>query len=944
LGTATTVYKSGFFDSAALSKIALRINIQEKERKTMARTQLSLDGAWDFWPIDDAVTSPAIATGKAPYSLAVPGIWQNHADLRNHQGAGLYRTTFDAPHLGANERLFLHFGAVDWSADVWVNGIKAGVNDNGWLPFEFDITQLVAPGANTLVVRAADPVALFPNLPHGKQSWYGLMSGIWQSVRVEVRPATYIERVQIDATPGDGQGIAQIQVTLSQPLREHQQVSYRLSGPDGAVITESLADSTEATIKVDNPQLWDIGAGNLYTLVVDIVDSTGAAADSVTETFGFRTITTQGGKILLNGKPWYMRGVLDQDYYPDTDGTPPSQEFLEEQFRLGLAMGYNCFRVHIKVADPRYYAAADKVGILIWTEIPNWAEFTDKASKRGEETLWGFFKRDWNHPSILIRTIINESWGIDLTAPEQRQWLAKTVRAARAADPSRLVVGNSACCHNFQVVTDLEDFHMYMVQPDKHGPWRKWVENFATHPAWTYAHEYTTFEEWRKFEQNSRDYQGTVAAEVERAGDEPLLLSEFGNWGLPDVDKLLEGYGGEPWWFEQGSDWGGGEVYPHGVQHRFQNYGLYRAFPSLAALTAASRRSQGEAMKFEVEQIRKNAPIQGYIVTEWSDVNWESNGVVDMRRNPKDVLFAMRAVNQDIVLVPDWNRLSYRAGETVSVPVYLSFYSDAIASGYKLVWSLEGSSASGEIASAAPVAYDVVKAGTVEFALPDVAAATRQRLGIALQDDAGAQIAVTWLDLYVAPAQRAVSAAKIASADLGDALAALGYTVVDQKSADLVVTRTLTDAHREYMLNGGKVVLLAEEDDAVQTIGGRIHLIKRDGSPWQGDWATSALWISQDKVFSNVSESGQIDFTFADLTPRHVMAGLSPIDFINRVHAGIYMGWVHRGAATVLERRVGRGALLASTLRLSPNLATNPLAQTLLDQMVEYVAGLHDIY
>lgn len=910
----------------------------------MARTLLSLDGAWDFWPVDDSVTSPATASGAAPCSVAVPGIWQQYDALRNHQGAGFYRTTFDAPHLAAGERLFLHFGAVDWSAKLWVNGIEAGGHDNGWLPFEFDITDLAAPGENTVVVRVADPIAEFPSVPHGKQSWYGLMSGIWQSVRVEARPATYIKQIKINATPGANTGTVQVSVALSQPLSKDQRLHYRLSGPDGREVLASSSNSVDAAFQVEAPQLWGIGAGNLYTLSVEVLEATGAASDAQTETFGFRTITTQGGKILLNGNPYYMRGVLDQDYYPDTEGVPPSQEFIEEQFRLGLAMGYNCFRVHIKVADPRYYAAADKVGMLIWTEIPNHAEFSDKAAKRAEETLWGFVERDWNHPSILIRTVINESWGIDLTIAEQRQWLAKTVRALRAADPSRLVVGNSACCHNFQVVTDVEDFHMYMVQPDKHVHWRKWVEDFSTHPQWTYAHEYTTFDEWRKFEQNSHIYESVPAPEVERAGDEPLLLSEFGNWGLPDVDKLLEGYGGEPWWFEQGSDWGGGEVYPHAIQHRFQNYALFRAFPSLAALTAASRRSQGEAMKFEVEQIRKQAPIQGYIVTEWSDVNWESNGVVDMRRNPKDVLFAMRAANQDSVLIPDWERLAYRAGETVRVPVHFSHYSDAIAASYKLRWWLGDGSAAGEVEAAAPVAYDVVLAGAVEFTLPDVSVANRQRLHIALQEAGGAQVAVTWLDLYVAPAKHSVAGATVASSDIADKLQALGYHVSDAATADVVVTRTLTDAHRTHMLNGGKVLLLAEEDDAVQTIAGRIHLIPRDGSPWQGDWATSALWINQDKVFENVCESGQLDFTFADLTPRHVMVGLSPIDFINRVHAGIYMGWVHRGAATVLERRVGRGVLLVSTLRLSANLGANPLADTLLDQMIAYLAGLQDIY
>src|SRR5690606_11728427 len=114
---------------------------------------------------------------------------------------------------------------------------------------------------------------------------------------------------------------------------------------------------------------------------------------------------------------FYMRGALDQDYYPDTGSVAPSQEFIEDQFRLALELGLNTMRVHIKVADPRYYAAADKVGILIWTEIPNWQTFSATAAQRGEETMYGMVARDWNHPSILIRTVINESWGIDLTVP-----------------------------------------------------------------------------------------------------------------------------------------------------------------------------------------------------------------------------------------------------------------------------------------------------------------------------------------------------------------------------------------------------------------------------------------------------------------------------------------------------------------------------------------------
>lgn len=909
----------------------------------MTRTTISLDGDWGFWPVDDSVTAPAVAGGVAPHTVEVPSVWQHYDALRFHQGAAFYRTDFDAPDLAANERLFVHFGAVDWSADVWVNGILVGSNDNGWLPFEFDVTDAAVPGRNILVVRVGDPIDDFAGLPHGKQSWYGLLSGIWQSVRVEVRNAQHIQSVKVNTHGEGGSSVAKVSVALSKTLGEGQKIAYRLLGPDGSVINEESAPNTEVSIGVPNPLLWDIGQGNLYTIEVSLLDANGAALDAQSDTFGFRTIRTEGGKILLNDKPYYMRGVLDQDYYPDTDSVPPSQEFIEDQFKLALATGYNCFRVHIKVADPRYYAAADKVGMLIWTEIPNQQEFSGKASKRAEQTLWGFIERDWNRPSVLIRTIINESWGIDLTSSEQRQWLADTVRAARAADPSRLVVGNSACCHNFQVVTDVEDFHMYMVQPDKHGPWRSWVENFATHPEWTYAHEYTTIDAWREFNKNSRDFKGTPAAENERAGDEPLLLSEYGNWGLPDVDRLIEEYGGEPWWFEWGSDRGNGEVYPHGIHNRFDLYNLRRAFPSLGALTHASRLGQGEAMKFETEQIRKQAPIQGYIVTEWSDLNWECNGVVDMRRNPKEVLFSMRPANQDVVIVPDWTRLAYRSGETVSLPLYVSFYNEVAGSDYKIVWNLAGTDAAGTLNAATPLAYDVVNAGTLEFVLPDVATGARHRLHLALQDAAGTQHASNWLDLYVAPATSSVHGATLSSDSLADKLGALGYNV-QSNDADIIVTKTLTDAHRAHLHAGGKVLLLAEEADAVQTHIPRLAVVGREGTKWQGDWAQGDCWISQDKVFSNLTDTGLMDFVFADIMPRNVMPWVEQIDFLNRVHAGLYVGWLHHAAATVLERRVGRGVLLVSTLRLAPNLEKNPLAQSLLDQMVTYLAGLSDTY
>jgi len=195
--------------------------------------------------------------------------------------------------------------------------------------------------------------------------------------------------------------------------------------------------------------------------------------DEVTETFGFRTIETRNGQILLNGSPFYLRAALDQDYYPELISTPPSQKYIEDEFRKAKEMGLNCLRVHIKVADPRYYAAADKVGLLIWTELPNHITLTDDAKRRAKETLAGMLERDWNHPSICIWTIINESWGVDLTDPSQRAWLAETYEWLKMLDPTRLVVGNSACSGNFHVATDIADFHNYYAMPDHHHRWRE---------------------------------------------------------------------------------------------------------------------------------------------------------------------------------------------------------------------------------------------------------------------------------------------------------------------------------------------------------------------------------------------------------------------------------------------------------------------------------------
>jgi beta-galactosidase/beta-glucuronidase len=269
--------------------------------------------------------------------------------------------------------------------------------------------------------------------------------------------------------------------------------------------------------------------------------------DEIEEWCGFRTVEAREGRIYLNGRPIYLRGALDQAYYPETIYTPPSLEKLEGQFRQAKALGFNCLRCHIKIEDPRYYALADRLGLLIWAELPNWMHLSPAAAARAEATFAAMVERDWNHPSIIAWTLINEDWGTDLVSnDEHRQWLLAFFQQAKALDPTRLIVDNSPCHPNAHVISELEDYHHYRVIPDNAAAWTRWVADFAARPDWAWFADY---------------------AHLRRA-DAPLIVSEFGNWGLPDPAQLLED-GAEPWWFDAGTRWFRGQgrasfaLWPH---------------------------------------------------------------------------------------------------------------------------------------------------------------------------------------------------------------------------------------------------------------------------------------------------------------------------------------------------------------------------------------------
>ena len=893
------------------------------------RTRLSLDGRWYF------STAETLQIDNSSL-IAVPSPWQADARFRDHIGTAWYQRRLDIPAewLEADRVIILGFGAVDYFAEVWLNDVKVGEHEGGYLPFELDITKAAHAGTNTLTVRVDDPLEIFAEIPHGKQSWYGMLSGIWQSVWVESRAQAHMQRIKI--TPH--RDSIDIDVTLNRPITSDQTITIEVLAPDGTLAARAETSSLNYHLLITNPQFWDIDSPNLYAVRSTLYNNS-TVSDILTETFGFRTIETRDGQILLNGRPFYLRGALDQDYYPDLICTPPSQDYIEVEFRKAKEMGLNCLRIHIKVADPRYYAAADKVGLLIWTELPNHNLLSDDAKRRALETLAGIVERDGNHPSIGIWTIINESWGIDLTDASQRAWLAETYEWLKSLDPTRLVVGNSACWGNYHVATDIADFHNYYAMPDHYQQWREWVEMYAGRPRWLFAPAYQDYAAWREF---SRDPwhapEQPYAAEVRQRGDEPLLVSEFGNWGLPDVAKLYEGnHGSAPWWFDTGLEWGNGVVYPRRAEGRFKAYHLDQVFLSWSALSEASQQLQFDALKYEIEQMRRCESIQGYVITEFTDVHWECNGLLDMYRNPKVYYARLKEINADDVLIPLWERLTFSVGELCRLNVLFSHYSSAEMKEAILEWKVTGEQLlviQDQLPVGAPSPASVTDVGTISFEMPHVEYPTKALLELRLLSG-DRLIASSQQEIYIFPkVLSSVNEKHIYSPDFRPSFERLGYVVIDDLSqAELAVVSTLDDVCREFLLRGGKVLFLAEEDDALQTHIPNIGVGPRRGTAWQGDWASSFGWHH----FGSIPSGNVVNFAFADLTPEHVIHGFAPRDFATDVYAGLFVGWLHKPIPTVARRRVGRGTLMISTFRLVQNLDTNPLARHILAELITLI-------
>ncbi len=382
-----------------------------------------------------------------------------------------YKRTFEIPEEFGDKRTRLYFGAVDYLAKVWVNAGFVGSHVGGYTPFSFDITNFVKEGENILVVKAEDSKSM--DQPRGKQSWkphsfscfYTRVTGIWQTVWLEPLPLTRIEKVEIHTDIECQTAHFKVWVKGEQ---NDKRLHVDIITPGNKTISSSqkfsLSRDEETkvlnfNVPIPETKLWSPEEPNLYQVKMYLQEDK-QQIDKVGTYFGMREISIKNGGIYLNNKPYYLRMVLDQGYFPDGVYTASSDKDYKRDVLAAKKFGFNGVRKHQKIEDPRYLYWADKLGLLVWEEAPSFHKWSKKATedfvRLWEETL----ERDWNHPCIIAWVPFNESWGINdiKQNKEQQQFVTSIYELTKSIDPTRLIVDNSGWEHTR---TDIVDIHNY---------------------------------------------------------------------------------------------------------------------------------------------------------------------------------------------------------------------------------------------------------------------------------------------------------------------------------------------------------------------------------------------------------------------------------------------------------------------------------------------------
>jgi len=535
-----------------------------------------------------------------------------------------YRRSFRTEDAGLRpgERLLVHFGAVDYRASVWVNGRLVVTHEGGHTPFSADITPALHPDGEQVVTVRAEDLPEDLTQPRGKQDWrerpheiwYERTTGIWQTVWLEPVPAVRIDR--ISWTPDLHQSILRLRVTLAgTPAAQAQLAALRVGlrlTLHGEVVADDVYAVTGGVLQRDLPldgarihfdrrrYLWSPKHPNLLQAQVTLLGRPDAGEepeqvlDQVGSYCGLRSISTSGGRFVLNGRAYVLRMVLAQNYWPQSHLAAPSPDALRREVQLVKELGFNGVRIHQKVEDPRFLAWCDRLGVVAWGEMPSPLDFDPVTVCRLVGEWTEVLERDRSSPSLVAWVPFNESWGIPNMEDDDRQ--RDAVRAlyhlTRALDPTRPVIGNDGWEH---LVSDVFGVHDYSPSGELLR------ERYGSHQALE-----------RTLGQIQPFYRSLTLPGVARAG-QPLMVTEFGGITYdPDDQDFWNGYG--------------------------------------AVSSAEELLTRYEEL---VSALLASPVVGGFCYTQLTDTAQERNGLLDEQRRPKADVARIAAANRlDSAAVP----------------------------------------------------------------------------------------------------------------------------------------------------------------------------------------------------------------------------------------------------------------------------------------------------
>ncbi|CAH0994014.1 Beta-galactosidase [Emticicia aquatica] len=584
---------------------------------------LNLNGNWAFeFDKNDAGLTEKWFSGNKSFTktISVPFPWGSSlSGVNDEADIAWYSRNINIKPEWKNKRVFVTIGASDWQTTVWLDGKELGSHQGGYTPFSFELTNLKYGTNQNLVIRVDDKRRDFTL--YGKQG-YGNARGLWQTIYVEARGQNFLENLHF--TPDIDKKNVKVTAYLANASTKDLELKVEIGGNKKISVRQTFPkNKTEYSfvIPITTTHLWTLEDPYLYEVKAKLGD------DEVKSYFGMRKISTvylpntNYMYVALNNKPIYLQLALDQSYHPTGFYTFPTDEFMKNEILLARNIGLNGIRTHIKVDVPRKLYWADKLGVLVMSDLPNfWGEPDKNAQQESEYTLKEMIKRDYNHPAIFSWITFNETWGLrskqeingkkeSIYLPETQKWVASVYRLAKSLDATRLVEDNSICCGAGHTETDINSWHEYL-------PGEGWEKHLKTIDEKTFVGSNFHYE------------KGYLQTDV------PNINSECGNvWGY-------EGSTGDVDW-----SWD---------YHRMMN--TFRKYPKIA----------------------------GWLYTEHHDVINEWNGYFRFDRSEKETGVSelvdgmgIKDFHSDIYLSTG-NEISrsVKPKEEISVPLYLSVMTD----------------------------------------------------------------------------------------------------------------------------------------------------------------------------------------------------------------------------------------------------------------------------